>query len=90
MTEETVYEELRALGSVFGKDVQPIIDDMKEDFDQAAGLVSAGMNGAPLKTVWLDCVGRCCDGEDQVLMQEAGLKNVFSDRSGIWLCRQRE
>lgn len=97
MTEETVYEELRALGSVFGKDVQPIIDDMKEDFDQAAGLVSAGMNGAPLKTVWLDCVGRCCDGEDKVfvgggtgapnmLMQEAGLKNVFSERSGNWVC----
>jgi len=75
--------------------------EMKQDFDQAAGLVSAGMNGAQLKTVWLDCVGRCCEApegqEEQVfvgsgagapnmLMQEAGLTNVFADKPGNWVC----
>lgn len=101
VTEETVYEEMRALGSVFGVDVQPKIDEMKKDFDQAAGLVSAGLGGEPLKTVWVDCVGRCCQDEEgdeehvfvgggtgapNMLMQEAGLTNVFAEKSGNWVC----
>jgi len=101
VSEETVYEELETLGEIFGVDVQPIIDEMKEDFDNAAALVSSSMASAPLKTVWLDCVGRCCavaDGEEEevyvgagsgapnMLMQEAGLTNVFSDEPGNWAC----
>jgi len=101
VTEETVYAEMRTLGSIFAVDVEPLVTDMKADFDQAAGLVSAGMSGSQLKTVWLDCVGRCCPTEDgqeeqvfvgggsgapHMLMQEAGLKNVFSDRPGSWVC----
>ena len=36
VTEETVYEELRALGSVFNVNVTPLIEEMKADFDAAA------------------------------------------------------
>jgi iron complex transport system substrate-binding protein len=71
VSEETIYEELETLGEVFGVDVQHIIDDMKEDFDNAAALVSSNMQNDPLKTVWLDCVGRCCkveDGEEEESM----------------------
>jgi len=101
VTEDTVYMEMRALGSIFGVAVEAKIDEMRGDFDQAAGLVSAGMRGAQLKTVWLDCVGRCCevpDGQEEqvfvgggtgapnMLMQEAGLTNIFADKSGNWVC----
>lgn len=96
--EETVYRELRTLGGVFGVDVEPIIDGMLADFAQASSLVSTNTNGAQLKTLWLDCVGRCCDGDPNqvfvgggsgvphMLMVEAGLTNIFADRSGSWVC----
>ena len=98
--EETVYQEMQALGAIFGVDVQPLIDEMKADFDEAASLVSGLMHGQPLKTVWLDCID-CCKvgagaekqfyvgggtGAPNMLMQEAGLKNAFSDRTGNWVC----
>lgn len=101
VTEQVVYDEMEALGAVFGKNVTPLINDMKQDFQQAEGLVSSSMNGAPLKTVWLDCVGRCCQvpegqeeqvfvgagkGAPNMLMQEAGLTNVFADKDGNWVC----
>ena len=96
VTEETVYEELRALGSVFNVNVTPLIEEMKADFDAAAALVSSTMSGAGLKTVWLDCVD-CCSSEEQVfvgagtgapnmLMQEAGLTNLFANVAGNWAC----
>ncbi|CAE6971550.1 unnamed protein product [Symbiodinium natans] len=100
VTEDIVYDEMRTLGSVFGVDVEPMITDMKADFDQAAALVSSGMHGSPLKSVWLDCTD-CCDtepGEEEqvfvgggagapnLLMQEGGLSNVFADRAGNWAC----
>jgi len=101
VTEETVYKEMRAVGSMFGVDVEPFIGDMKSDFDKAAGLVSSGMKGKPMKTVWLDCVGRCCkvpEGQEEqvfvgggtgvpnMLMEEASLTNVFADKPGNWVC----
>jgi len=100
VTVETVYDVMRVVGSIFNVDVQPRIDDMKADFAEADGLVSTGMSGSPLKTVWIDCVGRCCqpiDGHEQVfvgasegtpqmLMEEAGLHNVFSKTRGSWAC----
>jgi len=101
VTEETVYEEMRALGSVFGVDTQALVAGMQQDFQQAAGLVASSMNGAQLKTVWLDCVGRCCptaegqeeqvfvgggSGAPHMLMQEAGLENVFAGKDGNWVC----
>jgi len=63
--------------------------------------VSGSTQVSELKTVWLDCVGRCCpvaDGEEEevyvgggtgapnMLMAEAGLTNVFADRQGSWVC----
>jgi len=101
VTEDTIYEELETLGGIFGVDVQPIIDDMREDFDNAAALVSSSMSSDPLKTVWLDCIEGCCtveDGEEpevfvgggsgapNLLMVEAGLTNAFSDEPGGWAC----
>jgi iron complex transport system substrate-binding protein len=101
VTEETVYEELQTLGEIFSVNVTTIIDDMKEDFAAAAALVSSSMSSDPLKTVWLDCVGRCCtveEGEEEevfvgagegapnMLMREAGLTNVFSGEAGNWAC----
>jgi len=100
VSEDTVYDELRELGRIFNKDVEPLVTEMKADFDQAATMVSSGLAGAQMKTVWLDCID-CCStepGEEEqvfvgggtgapnMLMQEAGLSNVFADRPGNWVC----
>lgn len=99
-TEEFVYTEMRAMGAVFGVDAQPLIDNMKKDFDAAAALVSSSMaQGRTMKTVWLDCVDcRGCKATDKqlyvgagqgvpnMLMNEAGLSNVFSSLTGNWGC----
>jgi len=101
VSEEVVYSEMRALSTIFKVDVEPLITDMKKDFEDASQLVSSGMQGVPLKTVWLDCVGRCCkvdagqdpevfvgagNGVPAMLMQEAGLSNVFANVKGNWAC----
>jgi iron complex transport system substrate-binding protein len=101
-SEETVYSEMRQLGSVFKVDVEPMIQEMKDDFDGAAALVQSGMHGDKLRVVWVDCVGRCCGddtgekvfvggatGVPNMLMKEAGLENVFADPvlyDGGWTC----
>jgi iron complex transport system substrate-binding protein len=101
VTEDTVYDEMRALAAVFNVNPDPLIADMQADFTQAALLVS-NSGQSQLKTVWLDCVGcgGCSDGattEEEVyvgagqgapnmLMQEAGLTNVFAGESGNWAC----
>ena len=59
MTEDDVYSEMRALGSVFNVDAEALIAEMKEDFDSAGKMV-AGSSAGKLTAVWLDCVGRCC------------------------------
>jgi iron complex transport system substrate-binding protein len=97
VTEQTVYEEMRALGRIFSVDAEALITDMQNDFNAAAAAISNA--GTQMKAVWLDCVGRCCTGgpEPQVfvgagsgvpgmLMTEAGLTNVFADRDGGWAC----
>ena len=56
VSEDTVYDELRELGRIFNKDVEPLVTEMKADFDQAATMVSSGLAGAQMKTVWLDCI----------------------------------
>jgi len=101
VSEQTVYEEMRALGSIFQVDVEPLIKEMEEDFDKASGMVSSANHGQKLKVAWLDCVGRCCkvdDGEEpevfvgagsgapNLLMQEAGLDNMFKNVEGNWAC----
>lgn len=53
-------QELRTMGQIFNVNAESIIAEMRQDFDTAAGIVSSGFNGQPLKAVWLDCVGRCC------------------------------
>lgn len=53
-------QELRTMGQIFNVNAESIIAEMRRDFDTAAGIVSSGFNGQPLKAVWLDCVGRCC------------------------------
>jgi len=101
VSEDTVYQELRTMGQIFNVNAESIIAEMRQDFDTAAGIVSSGFNGQPLKAVWLDCVGRCCSvpegqepqvyvgagtGPPQLLMQEAGLTNVFGHLDGNWKC----
>eukprot|EP01052_Picozoa_sp_SAG31_P011417 SAG31_NODE_644_length_13275_cov_39.464633_13_plen_208_part_00 len=58
-------------------------------------IVNAGFPGSKLDAVWLDCIGCCDDGEVYVgggtgapnmLMREAGMENLFADRSGSWAC----
>merc|ERR1712151_1257307 len=101
VSEAIVYEEMRTLGRIFKVDVEPLITEMSQDFDSARNLVSNTMHGTPMKVVWLDCVGRCCpvdpgeepevfvgagSGVPAMLMQEAGLSNVFADVEGNWAC----
>jgi iron complex transport system substrate-binding protein len=100
VTEETVYSEMRILGNVFKVDVEPLITDMKADFDSAAAMVSTSMHGSKLKAVWLDCL-TCCTvekdkeaqlfvggglGSPNMLMNEAGLDNAFANKAGNWVC----
>mmetsp|Transcript_71263 Transcript_71263/g.196751 ORF Transcript_71263/g.196751 Transcript_71263/m.196751 type:complete len:274 (+) Transcript_71263:661-1482(+) len=73
---------------------------MRQKFDTAEATISSAMHGSPLNVVWLDCID-CCSVEDgqaqqvfvwagrgapAMLMKEAGLTNVFSDRTGNWVC----
>jgi iron complex transport system substrate-binding protein len=100
VSETVVYEELRSLGKIFDVDGEHIVKEMEKDFKAARALISANMGNTPLNAVWLDCVG-CCKvaaGEDkqvyvgagngvpQMLMQEAGLTNLFKSESGNWAC----
>jgi len=54
-----------------------------------------------LNAIWIDCVGRCCKddenapggfylgggtGAPNLIMQEAGMENMFADREGSWVC----
>jgi len=86
-------------GTIFQVNVEPIIQDMKRDFDNAEATISSAMHGAPLNVVWLDCVGRCCSdstceqvlvgvgtGAPAMLMQEVGLQNIFLNKAGNWVC----
>mmetsp|Transcript_12593 Transcript_12593/g.23737 ORF Transcript_12593/g.23737 Transcript_12593/m.23737 type:complete len:469 (-) Transcript_12593:235-1641(-) len=101
VSEQTVYEEMRALGGIFKVDVEPMIKEMREDFDGAQQMVASAMHGDPLKAIWIDCVGRCCpvdegqepqvfvgagSGVPNLLMQRAGLSNVFKNVEGNWAC----
>jgi hypothetical protein len=78
-----------------------LIKEMKEDIDAAAAIMASSRRGeAPLKAVWLDCVGRCCKndagipqvfvgsgtGAPNMLMREAGLENAFGNVDGNWAC----
>lgn len=103
VNEDTVYDSMRALGAIFQVNVNPIIQDMKRDFDNAEATISSAMHGTPLNVVWLDCVGRCCSdntgekvfvggatGAPAMLMQEAGLRNIFSNKVGNWVCVNKQ
>ena len=67
VTKDVVYGELRALGSIFNVDPEPLITLMKSDFEKAGKLVSdnaAALNEKPFKVVWLDCINCCDKGTD--------------------------
>lgn len=99
VTEETVYEELRALGSIFNVDAEALIEGMVANFDAAQAHVDSVLTD-PLTVAWLDCIGCCSveDGEEpelfvgggtgapHMLMQEAGMANLFEDKEGGWVC----
>jgi len=93
--EEFTYEEMRRIGSLFKIDAEPLIQEMKNDFDLAQELVSVATDKKPLTAVWVDCVWDCGKREEiyvgagsgtpNMLMEEAGLTNVFKDRPGLWV-----
>ena len=100
VSEAVVYSEMRTLGKIFKTDVEPLIAEMRQDFDSARTMISR-YTSTPLKAVWLDCVGRCCPvdpgeepevfvgagaGAPAMLMQEAGLSNAFANAEGNWAC----
>lgn len=100
VSEAVVYSEMRTLGNIFQVNVEPLIAEMREDFDGARTMISR-YSSTPLKAVWLDCVGRCCQvepgeepevfvgagaGAPAMLMQEAGLSNAFASAEGNWAC----
>jgi hypothetical protein len=68
---------------------------MKADFDLAQNLVSTALHEKPLTAVWVDCVWDCGErdeiyvgagsGTPNMLMEEAGLTNVFKDKPGLWV-----
>ena len=63
VTKDVVYGELRAMGSIFNVDPEPLITLMKSDFEKAGKLISdnaEALNKKPFKVVWLDCIN-CCD-----------------------------
>jgi len=100
VSEETVYEEMRTLGKIFNVDAEALVKEMKEDFDSAAAMMKTSKGDTEMTAVWLDCVGRCCkndkgipqvfvgsgQGAPAMLMREAGLKNVFENKEGNWVC----
>jgi len=97
VTEETVYAEMRNLGSIFNVDAEAMISEMKEDFDAANKMVAKAMDGKKLRAVWLD--GLDCGSESypqhflgagsgapQMLMEESGMENVFGHIKENWEC----
>jgi iron complex transport system substrate-binding protein len=94
VTEQTVYEEMRTLGRIFNVDAEALIADMRSDFDAAAALVAA--SGTALSAVWIDCLGCSCEdyqvfvgagsGTPAMMMNEAGLTNVFANVDANWAC----
>jgi ABC-type Fe3+-hydroxamate transport system substrate-binding protein len=93
--EEFTYKEMRDVGSLFKVNVEPLITEMKADFKLAKDLVSTANNMKPLTAVWVDCVWDCGKREEiyvgagsgtpNMLMEKAGLTNVFKDKPGLWV-----
>ena len=95
-TEETVYAALRQIGKIFnvGAVAEQLVSEIRNDFVIAENTVRS--LGAPLRVVWLDCVGCCSPGQlfigagsgaPNLIMQEAGLTNVFADVDDSWSCQ---
>lgn len=96
-TEETVYAAIRQVGEIFN--VQPVanqlISEIRNDFYIAETALASLSGEAGLRAVWFDCIG-CCDddqlfvgagaGAPNLIMQEAGMINVFSQLDGSWAC----
>ena len=99
-TEQTVYTAIRQIGEIFNThDVaEQLIAEIRNDFAIAEKAVQN--LETELKTVWLDCID-CCNsdngertgifvgagtGAPNLIIQEAGLKNVFAGIDGSWAC----
>ena len=97
-TEETAYAAIRQIGAIFNVQsaAEQLVSEMRNDF----AIAEQTVKGLPrkLNAVWLDCVD-CCkdegpnmlfvgagDGAPNLIMQEAGLSNVFATASGSWSC----
>ena len=100
-SEETVYAAIRQIGDVFdvAARAEALVTEIKADFDLAEAVLAKRFGGE-LKTVWLDCVD-CCrvdgvpsgqlyvgagSGAPNLIMQEAGMTNMFGHVEGSWGC----
>ena len=95
-TEDTVYAAIRQIGEIFNvrSVAEQLVSEIRLDFAIAENTLAH--LASPLRAVWLDCVGCCSDeqlfigagaGAPSLIMQEAGLTNVFADVDKSWSCQ---
>jgi len=100
-SEETVYSAIRQIGRIFNVNTiaEQLISEIRNDFAIAEQTLAS--SGHQLNAVWLDCVTCCKDddgnptgelfvgggtGAPNLIMEEAGLTNVFGAEDGSWVC----
>ena len=95
-TEDTVYAAIRQIGEIFNVPAvaEQLVSEIRLDFAIAENTLAH--LGAPLRAIWLDCVGCCGDdqlfigagaGAPSLIMQEAGLTNIFAGVDESWSCQ---
>ena len=85
---ETVFEEIRDIGRIFGvlPRAEHLIDTYRADL--AAIRDRIGAVNTPVRVLWYDSgappfVGACCGAPNEIL-RLAGAQNIFSDMRGAW------
>ena len=91
---------VRQIGEIFNvrNVAEQLVSEIQNDFEIAEQSVKSLKT--ELKAIWLDCVDCCTDetgektglyvgagtGAPNLIMQEAGMKNVFAGTDGSWTC----
>jgi iron complex transport system substrate-binding protein len=86
---ETVYQEIRDIGRIFGVEdrAETLVADMQTQL--AETLATIGEDVEPLRILWYDSeaeepfVGACC-GTPAMIIEAAGAQNIFDDVEGNW------
>ena len=95
-----MYAAVRQIGEIFNvrNVAEQLVSEIQNDFEIAEQSVKSLKT--ELKAIWLDCVDCCTDetgektglyvgagtGAPNLIMQEAGMKNVFAGTDGSWTC----